>query len=102
MRSLPSTPLAAIVIMIALLGGSCNTAQPAATYRNPVYRHDAPDPSIIHANGFYYAYTTQSIYQSVVNIPILRSRDLVHWREVADAFPQYPNWVVGGPAGDMW
>lgn len=73
------------------------------TYRNPVFEHDAPDPTILHApDGRYYVYTTQSIYLDLLEIPILQSRDLVHWRQVGDAFPTAPEWVNGGPAGDMW
>jgi arabinan endo-1,5-alpha-L-arabinosidase len=80
-----------------------SSAAPAATYRNPVFRHDAPDPSVIRApDGTYYAYTTQSIYLDLLEIPVLASRDLVHWRKVGDAFRRPPPWVLGGPAGDMW
>lgn len=70
------------------------------TYRNPVYHHDAPDPSIIRTRGgIFYAYTTQSPYASgLVDIPMLRSTDLVHWKFVGDAFPKLPRWV----GTDMW
>jgi arabinan endo-1,5-alpha-L-arabinosidase len=80
------------------------TPEPAvATYRNPVFEHDAPDPTILHApDGMYYVYTTQSIYLDLLEIPILQSRDLVHWQQVATAFKTAPSWVNGGPAGDMW
>lgn len=74
-----------------------------ATYRNPVFAQDAPDPTVLRdRDGTYYAYTTQSIYLDLLNIPVLASRDLVHWRQVADAFPTVPAWVLGGAAGDMW
>jgi arabinan endo-1,5-alpha-L-arabinosidase len=82
---------------------SCTNAKHVSTYRNPVFAHDAPDPSILRApDGVYYAYTTQSIYQNLLEIPILRSPDLVHWRKIGTAFPTAPSWVNGGPAGDMW
>lgn len=78
-------------------------ARAAPMYHNPVFEQDAPDPTVIRAtDGVYYAYTTQSIYLDLLNIPILQSRDLVHWRQVADAFPTVPDWVLGGAAGDMW
>lgn len=77
--------------------------EPAAMYRNPVFAHDAPDPTILRGvDGMYYAYTTQSIYLDLLEIPILQSPDLVHWRQVANAFPTASRWVNGGPAGDMW
>jgi arabinan endo-1,5-alpha-L-arabinosidase len=80
------------------------SAHPPATYRNPVFAHDAPDPSIIRASdGYFYVYTTQSIYPAgVLNLPILQSPDLVHWKLVGQVFDQIPRWVVGGPGGDMW
>jgi len=104
--------------LAAALAAGCTTAAPPVqqtahharpatpapgTYRNPVFDHDAPDPSVIRTSpGGYYAYTTQSIYLDLLNIPVLQSPDLVHWREVADAFPDVPRWVLGGAAGDMW
>ncbi len=73
------------------------------TYTNPVFEHDAPDPGVLRArDGTYYAYTTQSVYLDIVEIDILASTDLVHWRRVGDAFPHAPAWVIGGAAGDMW
>jgi len=73
------------------------------TYTNPVFDHDAPDPGVLRApDGTFYAYTTQSIYLDMVEIPILASTDLVHWRQVGDALPHPPDWVVGGPGGDVW
>lgn len=87
--------------------GSATTRSPAhlppGTYTNPVFRHDAPDPSVVRAaDGTWYAYTTQSIYLDLVEMPVLASPDLVHWRQVADAYAHPPSWVLSGPAGDMW
>jgi arabinan endo-1,5-alpha-L-arabinosidase len=68
-------------------------------YSNPVLAHDAPDPSVIRADdGRFYAYTTQSDWPTLVNIPILRSSDLVRWRFVKDAMPRKPRWVTT----DIW
>jgi arabinan endo-1,5-alpha-L-arabinosidase len=97
-----ATVLAAVtgIIGFLLISNRGSHDAPVATYRNPVYHHDAPDPSIIRApSGTFYAYTTQSPYASgLVNIPMLRSKDLVHWKFVGDAFPKLPNWV----GTDMW
>lgn len=59
-------------------------------YINPVYRNDAPDPSIIKVdNGNYYAYTT--------NANIYESDDLMNWRLLGSAFAEYlPQWLLGG------
>jgi arabinan endo-1,5-alpha-L-arabinosidase len=88
------------VVALSRLSSRRNVPASGATYRNPVYRHDAPDPSIIRAaDGSFYAYTTQSPYATgLVDIPMLHSRDLVHWKFVGDAFPKLPKWV----GTDMW
>jgi arabinan endo-1,5-alpha-L-arabinosidase len=117
---LPGRGRLLLLVLLAALATACtqpapsptapppSTPSPAArahpgTYTNPVFDHDAPDPGVLRApNGTYYAYTTQSIYLDIVEIPILASRDLVHWRRVGDAFPHAPDWVIGGSAGDMW
>lgn len=55
----------------------------AATYRNPVVPYSLPDPSVIRADdGYFYLYATEDIR----NLPIHRSKDLVHWEQVATAF----------------
>jgi arabinan endo-1,5-alpha-L-arabinosidase len=75
-------------------------------YRNPVLRNDAPDPTVIRAeDGFYYAYTTQSYYGArFLNVPILRSSDLIHWKVIGDAFRDgRPAWTTPGTDhGDVW
>src|SRR4051812_31161122 len=105
---------AALVVVVALSALGCSSdgttsassgpaARQSVTYRNPVFDHDAPDPTVLRASdGSYYAYTTQSIYLDLIHIPILHSPDLVHWKQVGDALPDIPRWVVGGAAGDMW
>jgi len=123
----PAPALAVLTVLTALIAVACSgptpgpapasptgrqsstpsptptSAVPPGTYTNPVFAHDAPDPGVVRApDGTYYAYTTQSIYLDLVETPILRSTDLVHWRRVGTAFPHAPDWVLGGPAGDVW
>jgi arabinan endo-1,5-alpha-L-arabinosidase len=81
----------AVVVAIAIV-----VVRGGPTYENPVYDHDAPDPTVIRAaDGTFYAYTTQSTYGAqLINIPVLRSRDLVNWTYVRDALPAVPSWAV--------
>jgi arabinan endo-1,5-alpha-L-arabinosidase len=67
---------------------------------NPVFRHDAPDPAVLRGrDGRWYAYTTQSVYGvELINLPVLRSDDLVRWERIGDALPIPPSWVTG----DTW
>ncbi|MEJ7803335.1 MAG: glycoside hydrolase family 43 protein [Candidatus Limnocylindria bacterium] len=76
-------------------------AQPA--YENPVLANDAPDPAVFRTDdGTYYAYATQAYFDAkFINVPILRSTDLVQWELVGDAFPANPDWATRSP-GDMW
>ncbi|HEX2240437.1 MAG TPA: glycoside hydrolase family 43 protein [Actinomycetota bacterium] len=100
-----------VAIGAALAAGGCMSAlaPPTAvsqteTYANPIYRHNAPDPSLIRAgDGTFYAFTTQSFYDGEkVNIPIIQSTDLLEWSFVGDAFPQLPAWALKGEDADTW
>ncbi len=67
-----------------------DTASAAATtYANPVFEPVFPDPTVIEANGTYYAYGTESNFGDGVGyrvIPILSSDDLVNWTYEGEVF----------------
>lgn len=70
-------------------------------YQNPLFEPDLADPSFIRASdGWFYAYGTQNDWASGVTriAPIVRSRNLVRWEYVADAFTptSKPSWHNGG------
>ncbi len=68
-----------------------------ATYTNPVYNGDAPDPSVIRAeDGYYYLYSTAE--------HILRSPDLVNWSYVGQVFGNNPRGTIptDGEGGVFW
>ena len=63
----------------------------SATYTNPVYKSDAPDPTLIRGrDGYFYAYTTGSV--------IHKSQDLVNWTDEGGAFDNtvFPSFLAGG------
>jgi arabinan endo-1,5-alpha-L-arabinosidase len=66
-----------------------------ATYTNPVFDIDFPDPTVVGAgDGYYYAYATQSIVRGrTLNIQVARSKDLVKWEHLGDALPTKPAWA---------
>jgi len=74
----------------------------AATYLNPVFGEDFPDPTVIRASdGFYYAYATQATRGGTTfNIQVARSRDLVAWEHLGDALPAKPGWA--SRTQDFW
>lgn len=54
------------------------TASTRVSYTNPIVREDAPDPTIIKANGLYYLYATgEKIY---------RSNNMINWQYVRKVF----------------
>jgi arabinan endo-1,5-alpha-L-arabinosidase len=94
-----------LIAVAGTIGWSLIKEQPGkhVSYTNPIYNHDAPDPTVIKAkDGYYYAITTQSEYNgNLVSLPILRSKDLIHWEEKGTVFTgeQVPSWAT---SNYMW
>jgi arabinan endo-1,5-alpha-L-arabinosidase len=58
----------------------------AATYTNPVYRGNMPDPTVIHYQGAYYAFGTSGDSRIDGRIfTLLRSTNLVDWEGLGGA-----------------
>ena len=52
------------------------SSQAQATYTNPVWDHDFPDPFVLFWDGRYYAYATES---RITGFQVMESTDLIHW-----------------------
>lgn len=65
----------------------------AATFQNPVLPGDYPDPSVIRVGEEYWASATSSEWAPF--FPLLKSRDLVNWEWVGNAFERRPEWATG-------
>lgn|SRR5690554_1188693 len=83
-----------------------NDAFMSSRYYNPVIDHNCPDPSVIDdrdRTGYFYIYSTQNGTSGTPNcvyLPVYRSKDLVTWEFIADAFgPDRPQWREGSR---MW
>ncbi|MGH3731451.1 MAG: glycoside hydrolase family 43 protein [Micromonosporaceae bacterium] len=63
------------------------------TFTNPVYDANFPDPGVLKVGATYYAYGTND---GVRNVPLLTSKDLVHWSEPAETLPELGTWVTPG------
>lgn len=76
----------------------------AQTYTNPVATPVAADPSVIRAeDGSFYLYATQDDWADGGGshyLPIFKSKDLVTWTYVKDAFVAPPAWKEAG--GFTW
>jgi arabinan endo-1,5-alpha-L-arabinosidase len=92
--------------MLLVAGGDFLRAQasnavatPAqGTFTNPVFDRDFPDPNLEFGHdGYIYAYSTNTKWTDLGPkpeqlIPIIRSKDLVHWDFVGTVFPTQPTW----------
>ena len=68
-------------------GETSQTRYNIETLDNPVLPQDAADPSLLddrERTGYYYLYTTEN---GECDIPVYRSKNLVNWEFVGDAFP---------------
>lgn len=71
-------------------------------FYNPVYGRVFPDPAVMRVGRVYYAYGTTTGPRRRDLFPILRSRDLVHWRKVGYAMRRpprfsYAHWWAPSP-----
>jgi len=73
-----------------------DAAQHRATFTNPVFAENFPDPQAIKADGAWWAYGTNGPRG---NVPVLRSTDLVSWEPAGDAMPDLASWA---DAGKTW
>jgi hypothetical protein len=60
------------------------------------YAQDFPDPFVLRAGGFWYAFSTE---RGLDKVPVIRSTDLVHWEARGDALPTLPRW---SRFGSVW
>ena len=85
--------------LLAFLALALAAAAPAAaqqaTYTNPILYADYSDPDLIRVGDDYYM--VASSFHFSPGIPVLKSRDLVHWTIVGHVLPRLPF----GPLYDM-
>lgn len=69
---------------------------------NPVFRIDSADPSLLddrERTGYYYIYTTGN---GVYDIPVYRSKNLLDWEAMGDAFPDWHQRKWGESWAGVW
>ncbi|HEY6816780.1 MAG TPA: glycoside hydrolase 43 family protein [Croceibacterium sp.] len=82
------------LLALALLAAAPAAAQ-QATYTNPILYADYSDPDLIRVGDEYFM--VASSFHFSPGIPVLKSRDLVHWSIVGHVLPRLPF----GPLFDM-
>jgi hypothetical protein len=95
--------VAAALVAILLPGGEAvaRDARPAPVGSDRFavgqpYRGDFPDPTVLRVGAVYYAYSTTI---ANLNLPVMTSRDLVHWRARGEGLMQVASWAQSHPVG---
>lgn len=71
----------------------------ATSYQNPVFEPDVADPTVVRGgDGWFYAYGTENTWTDGVHhtVPVIKSKNLVQWQFVKDAFVNRPAWRTDG------
>jgi xylan 1,4-beta-xylosidase len=86
----------------ALATQSLSAAEPSgeATYSNPIVRGDWSDPGVIRVGEDYYSICSTNNWQP--GIPIVHSKDLVHWRYIGHAFRSNKHLRAGVSGGGIY
>lgn len=77
---------------------SAALADAAASYRNPILHSDYSDPDVIRVDDSYYM--VASTFHFSPGVPVLKSKDLVHWTLLGHVLPRldfHPNYDLPGP-----
>jgi len=82
-------PLALFVAAAPLASQAWSPDAGAGKYRNPIIFADYSDPDVVRVGDDFYM--TSSSFNSVPALPILHSRDLVHWTLVNHAIERFPD-----------
>jgi beta-xylosidase len=64
-------------------------------YRNPIVFADYSDPDVVRVGDDYYL--TASSFNAFPGLPVLHSKDLVHWTLVSHALPAWPDGAFDAP-----
>ncbi|MBQ9410977.1 MAG: glycoside hydrolase 43 family protein, partial [Bacteroidales bacterium] len=76
------------LLILLLLVNSCEQREEAVQYTNPILHLDYSDPDVCRVGKDYYM--TASSFNCFPGLPILHSKDLVHWEQIGAALLDYP------------
>ena len=101
-----------LVLATLALPAQASGAADRTTYVNPVSKDFADtfaDPSVVRGkDGWWYSYGTSDPLRegekTAHRVPIARSRDLVSWQHVGDAFTEasMPTWAAKADGASIW
>lgn len=83
---MPRKPL--LVLCLLCLFVAPNVAQKNGSYTNPIIDADYSDPDVVRVGDDFYL--TASSFNCIPGLPILHSKDLVHWKIIGHALQRQP------------
>ncbi|MCF7926990.1 MAG: family 43 glycosylhydrolase [Candidatus Izimaplasma sp.] len=100
MRKLTVIFLTALSLVLLVSCSNTETEEEPMTYTNPVLEPVFADPTVIKADdGYFYAYATEDFFNydtGTRTVAIFRSKDLVNWEDMGNAFETKPEWKSFG------
>ena len=72
----------------------------AADFTNPIMRGDWSDPGVIRAGDEFYSVRSSFGWQP--GLPIVASKDLIHWRYIGHGFTTHPKLLPGDTRYGIW
>ncbi|MBL7112286.1 MAG: family 43 glycosylhydrolase [Bacteroidales bacterium] len=99
MRFVKRKVIMKVLIFLVFLCGclSADEDPEKGQYKNPVFEPDLADPTWVRTeDGWFYAYGTENTWETGHQVvPVIKSRDLVSWTYVGQAFETKPDWKDG-------
>ena len=94
-ESLSSVTIAGVPADATLSAGTDNGD---GTYKNPIIHADYSDPDVVRVGDDFWM--TSSSFNVAPGLPILQSKDLVHWKIAGHVLPRldfHPSYDMGQP-----
>src|SRR5688500_18457834 len=88
----------ALLLATALATATASAADSRTTYTNPILHSDYSDPDVIRVGDSYYM--VASTFHFSPGVPVLKSKDLVHWTLIGHVLSRldfHPNYDLPGP-----
>jgi xylan 1,4-beta-xylosidase len=79
---------------------TASTAGPQAQFSNPILPGDWSDPGIIRVGDDYYS--VRSTFGWQPGLPIVHSKDLIHWEYIGHGFTTHPKLQPGDTRFGIW
>src|SRR5258706_123914 len=97
---LAASPRRLLCRFIALAAALLVVSAHAAEFTNPIMRGDWSDPGVIRVGDEFYSVRSSFGWQP--GLPIVASKDLIHWRYVAHGFATHPKLQPGDTRFGIW